>query len=170
MAAVSCGIDAVKGKAMKQIRVSTMVVALLLAAGGFAQSGQSHHDSMHQGSGQGVGQGHGHGAAEGIPTAEEQLKALTGKLDLTGDQQARVKPILQELHDATQKLMQDKSMSQEQRLAKVRPQRAEADKKIRDILNDGQKKKLDAYESGPHPEMHGDLHGPTPPPARPPQL
>ena len=41
----------------------------------------------------------------GMPTVEEQLKVLTEKLDLTATQRARVRPILQKLDDATEKLM-----------------------------------------------------------------
>lgn len=102
-------------------------------------------------------------AQSGVPTVELHLKVLTEKLALTDDQQARIKPILQELHDATVKLVQDKSLSHEERLAKVRPYRYEADKKIREFLNDEQKKKLDQYEQGPHSEMHGHLTGGTSP-------
>jgi Spy/CpxP family protein refolding chaperone len=102
-----------------------------------------------------------------VPTAEEQLKVLTAKLDLTSDQQARITPILQELRDATQKIVEDKSLSREERLAKVRPHRYKADKQIREILSDDQKKKLDQYEQGPHPEMHGDLSGGTAAPPQP---
>jgi hypothetical protein len=136
-----------KGKRMKQIRMFTIVVALLFATGTFAQAGKSHDDSINKSSGQGV------------PTVEVQLKVLTEKLDLTGDQQARITPILQELHDSTQKIVQDKSLSREERLGKVRPQRYKANKQIREILNDDQKKKLDQYLQGPHSEVHGDLHG-----------
>jgi Spy/CpxP family protein refolding chaperone len=109
------------------------------------------------------------GSHSGVPTVEDHLKVLTAKLDLTDDQQAKIKPILQELHDGTQKLVQDESMSREERLAKVRPLRYQADKKLREVLNDDQKKKLDQYEAGPHPEMHGNLSGATPPPSQPPQ-
>ena len=109
------------------------------------------------------------GEHAGLPTVEEQLKVLTEKLDLTAAQQAKIRPIMQELHDATQKLMQDESMSREERLGKVRPRRYAADKSIRGILNDDQKKKLDQYLQGPHREMHGDLSGATPPSQRPPQ-
>ncbi|SPE56511.1 hypothetical protein SBV1_2420029 [Verrucomicrobia bacterium] len=108
---------------------------------------------------------HGQSAAqEDVPVVGQMLKVLTEKLDLTGDQQARIIPILQKLHDAQQKLVQDKSLSRQERLAKVRPQRYKADKQIRQILNDDQKKKLDQYLQGPHPEMHGNLSGATPPP------
>ena len=110
-----------------------------------------------------------HGGSGGVPTVQGQLKVLTEKLSLTRDQQARITPILQELLDATQKLVQDKSLSHEERLSKVRPQRYKADKQIREVLSDDQKKKLDQYLQGPHSEMHGNLSGATPPPPRSPQ-
>lgn len=97
----------------------------------------------------------------GLPSVEDQLKVLTEKLDLTPTQQAKIKPIMQELHDFTEKLMQDKNMSQEERLRNVRPRRYAADKSIRQVLNEDQRKKLDQYLQGPHPEMHGDLTGRT---------
>jgi len=108
---------------------------------------------------------HGQSAAQDdVPIVGQMLKVLTEKLDLTGDQQARITPILQELHDTQQKLVQDKSLSREERLAKVRPQRYKADKQIREILTDDQKRKLDQYLQGPHPKTHGKLSGTTPPP------
>jgi len=96
-----------------------------------------------------------------VATVEKQLKVLTEKLYLTGNQQAKIKPILQHLHDATVKYMADKSLSHEERLDKVRPLFYEADQKIRAVLNEDQKKKLDQFEKEPHPEMHGNLNGAT---------
>ena len=105
------------------------------------------------------------GAAQGVllPDVGDQLKVLTRKLDLSVDQQPKVKTILQELHDASLKLMQGESTSHEELLSKVRPLRMNADKKIREILSDDQKKKLDQYLQGSHAEMHGNLSGATPP-------
>jgi Spy/CpxP family protein refolding chaperone len=105
------------------------------------------------------------GAAQRVvlPDVEDQLKVLTQKLDLSVDQQPKVKAILQELRDASVKLMQDESTPREELLSKVRPLRMNADKKIREILSDDQKKKLDQYLQGPHSEMHGNLSGVTPP-------
>jgi Spy/CpxP family protein refolding chaperone len=104
------------------------------------------------------------GAAQGVglPDVGDQLKALTQKLDLSVDQQPKVKTILQELHDASLRLMQDENTSQDELLSKVRPLRMNADKKIREILTNDQKKKLDLYLQGPHSEMHGNPHGSTP--------
>ena len=101
-----------------------------------------------------------------MPTVEEQLKVLAEKLDLTATQSAKVRPILQNLHDATEQLMRDERLTREERLAKVRPQRMQADKKIRALLNDDQTKKLDQYLAGSHDEMHGGLSGATAPPQR----
>src|SRR5207237_6688175 len=99
------------------------------------------------------------GAAQGVvlPDVGDQLKVLTQKLDLSVDQQPKVKTILQELHDASLKLMQGESTSHDALLSKVRHLRMIADKKIREILSDVQKKKLDQYLQGPHAEMHGNL-------------
>jgi Spy/CpxP family protein refolding chaperone len=105
---------------------------------------------------------HGRGNAEaGVPSVEQQLKVLTGKLDLTSDQQAKFTTILQQLHDATVKLMQDSSLTNEERLEKIRPQRYKARDEMRAVLNDDQKQKLDEYLQGPHNEMHGNLTGNT---------
>jgi len=99
----------------------------------------------------------------GVPTAETQLKFLAGKLDLTADQQAKITPILQELHDSTVKLVQDQSMSSDERMSKIREERIAADKKIRTVLTDEQKQKLDQVEHEPHPELHGNVTGGTAP-------
>jgi Spy/CpxP family protein refolding chaperone len=99
------------------------------------------------------------GMQDDVPSADNQLKILTIKLDLTDDQQAKIKPILQALHDATVKISQDQSLSREERLARVRPLRYKAHDQIREILNDEQKKKLEQYMQGPHTEMHGNLSG-----------
>ncbi|HVR27428.1 MAG TPA: hypothetical protein VMU26_29375 [Candidatus Polarisedimenticolia bacterium] len=40
---------------------------------------------------------------------------------------------------------------------------AKADRKIREIVNADQKRKLDQLDQGPHPELHGNLNGATPP-------
>jgi len=141
---------------MNRIRLLAIGTMLMFALTTFAQQTTTGSDA------------HG-GRGGGVPTAQEQLKVLTEKLNLTGDQQARITPILQELYDATQKIVQDKSLSREERLDKVRPHRYKADKQIREFLSDDQKKKLDQYLQGPHSEMHGNLSGATPPPPRAPQ-
>lgn len=106
------------------------------------------------------------GGSGGVPAVQNYLKLLTEKLDLNADQQAKVKPILQEMHDATQKFVQDESMSRDERMDNVRACRYKADREIRKILNDEQKKKLDQLEQEPHPELHGNVNGTSPAPPR----
>jgi Spy/CpxP family protein refolding chaperone len=98
-------------------------------------------------------------AQDDVPTAGDQLKVLTNKLDLTDDQQAAIRPILEGLHDATVKISQDHNLSREERLAKVRPIRYKAHDQILAILNDEQKKTFEQYMQGPHDEVHGKLSG-----------
>lgn len=102
-------------------------------------------------------------AQDSLPAVKEQMKVLSQKLDLTPEQRVKIKPIVQQLNKTTLTIMEDRNLSHDERLAKVRPHRLLADKKIRETLSAEQNKKLDAYEAGPHPEMHGTLTG-TPKP------
>ena len=102
-----------------------------------------------------------------VPAVDPQLKFLTTTLDLSDDQRAAIKPILEAVHDATVKISQDQSLSREERLARVRPIRYKAHDQISALLNDEQKKKLEQYMQGPHPEMHGNLSGATSSPQAP---
>ena len=101
-----------------------------------------------------------------VPAVEKHLNVLTEKLGLTADQQVRAKPILQEMQDASNKLTQDESMSPEERMENVKMARFKAARKLREILNDEQKKKLDQLEQEAHHEhgheLHGDANGAAP--------
>jgi hypothetical protein len=48
--------------------------------------------------------------------------------------------------------------------------RYNADKQIREVLSEDQKKKLDQFEQEPHPEMHGNLRGATSSPPQTPKI
>jgi Spy/CpxP family protein refolding chaperone len=105
----------------------------------------------------GAGDGQNQGASQsGTPTIEQQMKMLTERLELTGDQQAKIKPIVREMDDTVHKIMQDESMSRYERLDHARDSRYRADRKIRKLLSDDQKQKLDQLESEPHSELHGE--------------
>jgi Spy/CpxP family protein refolding chaperone len=85
---------------------------------------------------------------------EQHLKMLTEKLALTPDQQDKVRPILQEMQEGSQKLEDDKSLTPDQRHEGMAPVFMKADKALREILTDDQKKKLDEMEA----QMHGGPH------------
>jgi Spy/CpxP family protein refolding chaperone len=93
--------------------------------------------------------------AHHLPTVDQHLKVLSEKLNLTADQQEKARPILKEMQDAMQKVMNDKSLTPEQMHEQMRPARAKADKEMREFLTDEQKKTLDELESHPHPHPDG---------------
>ena len=88
-----------------------------------------------------------------VPEVEQHLKMLSEKLDLTADQQAKARPILQQMHDGSQKLHDDPTLTPEQRQAAMHPLFMKADQQMREFLTDDQKKKLDGMEAQMHREQ-----------------
>lgn len=131
---------------MNRVRLLVIATILMFAPTTFAQQTTTSSDAH---------------ATAGAPAVETQLHVLTEKLDLTADQQAKTKTILQQLDDSTQKIMQDESISRDERMGNVRTCHHHADKELRAFLSDDQKKKLDQLEQEPHPEFHGDPNVPT---------
>jgi protein CpxP len=107
-------------------------------------------------SGKGHGYGHGHG--RGMPTVDEQVQHMTQKLNLTSDQQSQIKSILENERQQMEALHNDTSTSQQDKMEKFRTARQENSTKIRDLLNDDQKKKYDAMEKQHEKGMHGKMH------------
>ena len=77
---------------------------------------------------------------------DQHMQMLTTKLDLTADQQAKIKPILQQMIDGRQKLMEDKKLSAEERHQKMHALREQASREARQYLTDEQKQKLEQME------------------------
>ena len=133
---------------MTRIRAIALATFLTLTLTAVAQQANA-------GGGPAKGSPGGHHAV--VPAAEVQLKFLAKELDLNSQQQEKMNPILQELHDSTMKLVQEPKMPHHEYVSKLRDARYGADKKIRAILTDEQKKKLDQVEQEPHPELHGNV-------------
>ena len=76
----------------------------------------------------------------GPMTPEDQLARMTKQLKLTDEQQAKIKPIIEEQHQKMMDLRQDTSMSREDRFAKFREVRQESLEKIKPILTPEQQK------------------------------
>src|SRR5579863_5944985 len=91
--------------------------------------------------------------AAAVAPVEQHLKMLSEKLALTADQQDRVRPILQEMHDGSQRLADDQTLTADQRQAGMHDLFMKSDKEVRAFLSDDQKRKLDDLET----QMH---HGP----------
>jgi Spy/CpxP family protein refolding chaperone len=83
------------------------------------------------------------GGGRGPVSVDDQVKNLTERLNLTADQQAKIKPILEDNRSQIMKVMQDDSMSREDKMAKGRGIREATNGKIRELLTDDQKKQFD---------------------------
>ncbi len=74
---------------------------------------------------------------------DERLKRMTKDLKLTDEQQAKIKPILQDEQKQLQGLMGNSEMSQQEKRDKFRAIHESAIGEIRPILNEDQQKKFD---------------------------
>ena len=77
---------------------------------------------------------------------DEHMSMLTQRLDLTADQQAKLRPIVQQMMDRRQKLLEDKSLTDEERHRKMEALHEKALRQARTYLTDEQNKKLDALK------------------------
>lgn len=80
------------------------------------------------------------------PTAEEQTARLTKLLNLTEEQQGKVKAILEEQHQQMSKMREDSSIAREDRFAKMKEMREKVHNQIKDVLNEDQKKRFAEWE------------------------
>jgi Spy/CpxP family protein refolding chaperone len=77
----------------------------------------------------------------GPMTPEDQLARMTKQLQLTEEQQAKIKPFIEEQHKQMMDLRQDTSMSREDRFAKFREVRQKSLEKMKAILTTEQQEK-----------------------------
>src|SRR6267378_3983700 len=114
---------------------------LAVATGAFAQQGdqdapspqgdQNGQPPMQGGNDQGERVGHsGRGGRGGRMDPDKQTKMLSDKLNLTKDQQTKVKSILSDRQNQMQSLMQDQAMSREDKRAKFDQMRRDTDSQI----------------------------------------
>jgi len=135
---------------------------LLFSISGFAQApaSQDQGDAEHQGA----------GMHNRRMDPEQQLERMSKQLNLTDDQKAKVKPILEQQHEQMQSLRQDTSLSQQDRRAKFQEIHQNAMSQIRPLLNENQQKKFDkmlqrqeerrSQRRGPEGPEGGPTHAP----------
>ena len=81
-----------------------------------------------------------------MPSIEEEVKHLTKKLQLTDEQQPKIKAILQGQRDQMKALMEDSSATREEKMPKMKEIHESSSAKIKAILTDEQKIKYDKME------------------------
>jgi len=139
---------------MKAIRLLSLLAACLFAMAALAQQNPPAQPSGDQKQG-----GHGHmGMGPGMGNVDDHVKELSAKLNLTADQQTKVKTILEEHHQQMQAMMKDDSLSKEDKHAKMKSMHDSIHAKVREILTDEQKPKFDAMVKDMESNMNG-MHG-----------
>jgi len=120
---------------MKQVKAVFLFFTFFLALGAFAaqtpsaQEGKEHqeHGKAHKAGGD----------------LDEFMKDLTAKLNLTADQQTKIRAILAEGHEQGRAIMNDTSLSKEEKHNKMQATHEAMQAKVRDLLTDDQKPKFD---------------------------
>ena len=154
-------------------RISGMRAALLLlstiaiGSAPFALSAQTNDAPPAAQQGPPPG-GPGGGPGRGHNMEEHRLEMLTRKLSLTPDQVTQVKAVMDSSHQQMMALREDTSTSRDQKRPKMEAIHQEEQAKIKAVLNDDQKAKLDAIEARMREQReehreHGDGAPPPPP-------
>jgi protein CpxP len=119
-----------------------------------------------QGGGEQGGGGHwghggrgGHQGGEGRMNPSKRTQMLTQRLNLTKDQQSKVKEIFTAQQKQMQSLMQDQSGSREDKRAKFEQMRSETDSQIRAVLTGDQQQKFDAMQKEREQRMREGREG-----------
>src|SRR5262245_56476441 len=98
------------------------------------------------------------------PTIDEQVATLTQELTLNQDQQGKVKTILEDQHAQAMTVVNDSALPREEKVQKIHTIRESTISKVRGLLNDDQKKKLDEMLQEPNVPPHAQPQGNPPPP------
>ena len=108
----------------------------------------------------GAGRGGGPGG-HGPMSADQRLQVMTKQLNLTADQQQKIKPLLESENQQMQALHQDTSLSQEDRMSKMQQIRQSTNDQIKSSLNPDQQQKFEEMASR-HGRGHGGPEGAPP--------
>lgn len=136
---------------MKHVRTFALLALFLLGAAALAQQNPPPQPPVGGGD-------QPQGQRRGMPSVDDQLKMMTDKLGLTTDQQAKIKPILEDQRTQAQAVMKDDSLSQDDKRTKMRSLRESTNSKVSDLLTDDQKKKYTEWQQ----EMHDRMRQPPP--------
>lgn len=144
---------------MKSSFLSALTIALVccLSLTAFAQTDQQ-QPTQEQGEHHAMGHG-------GPPNPDQELAHMTQTLNLTADQQAKIKPILEDSSKQMQSLRSDASMSQQDRKTKMQEIHKSSMSQIRAVLTPDQQQKMDSMMKS-HQGHHerGDQAQPAAPP------
>ena len=128
---------------MKLMRFLTLLAACLFAmVAGAQQNPPPQESGDHKHAGQ-------------MRSSDDMVQELTTKLNLTADQQTKIKSILDETRQQMKATMDDQSLSKEDKHAKMKSMHDSIHAKVREVLTDEQKPKFDAMVKDMENNMHG---------------
>src|SRR5690348_4627367 len=93
----------------------------------------------------------------GRPSIDDQVRMLTTELNLSPDQQTKLRSILSDQHQQAMTVVNDTSLSRDQKVEKIKSLRETTITKARAIMNDEQKTKLDSML-----QQQQQIHAPAP--------
>jgi Spy/CpxP family protein refolding chaperone len=154
---------------MKKVLICALL-AIALACCGTALYAQDNMGQGQMGQGQGqMGPGGGH---RGMMSPDQRLQHLTKMLNLTPDQQQKIKPMLEQEQTQMQSLHQDTSMTQADRMTKMQQIREGTNDQIKSVLTADQQTKFTQMQDRQmeHMGQHGGMgQGQSQPQQAPPQ-
>ena len=144
------------GKSLLGAALAIAVVSLSFGLG--TALAQDNQEPPPQGPAPGMGE---HMGRHPMPSVDDQLKHLTRKLSLSDDQQAKLKPILEDQRKQMEQIHNDSSLSRQDRFSKMRDLHSSTDSQIKAVLNEDQQKKFDQMREEQHRHMRGNRGGPS---------
>ena len=107
----------------------------------------------------------GHPGASNASNIDDQVKILSSELNLTSDQQTKVKSILTDQHEQAMSVVQDNAMSREDKMTKIQSLRETTISKVRQTLTPDQQPKFDQMIANMRQRQEGGAppSGATPP-------
>jgi hypothetical protein len=128
--------------------------SLGLAGVAFGQDQSAPPPAEGQGQGQGQGMGMGqHMGRRPMMSVDDQIKHLSKKLNLSDDQQTKLKPILEDQRKQMEAVHNDSSLSRDDRMTKMQSLRQSTDTQIKSVLNDDQQKTFDKMRADEQARM-----------------
>ena len=124
---------------MHTLKASLVLTALLSTGMLMAQAPSTDNDTQLT---QTAPQAEGHGRHQPM-NPEKQAKHLAKELNLTPDQVAQIKPILESRKQEIESLRSDSSLAPQDRRAKVQAIQQDSKSKIEAVLNDTQKQQFE---------------------------
>ena len=139
---------------MKRKLLSTALTLALMGTAAFAQQSQPTLPENSSSNANAPYHHHGHHA----PNPQKQAEMISKKLNLSADQTAKLTPILADRDQKFQALMQDQSLTQDQRHAQMKAIRETTQQQLATVLSPDQMQQLKSMKHG---RRGGWQHGPN---------